>query len=703
MAKRDYEKVSDDELVNMIAAEVATADTEGTNQLSAQRESSNLAYTGVYTGDLIPTTGMSTVLVNKVKPAVDTLTTYLTKVFTSDKETVVFTPSNADQAIAGKQAQILVNHIIHKKNDGYDTINRWIKDAALNKNGVVKVTWHEDLKKFQERFEDVTMEELYAILAQKESLGYDCKIVEEEIVSEEVTEIDPLTGEELSVGTTRMSVVIECSYMEGYPRIENIPPEEFLINEDASRINGDQQTRFVCHRQLVYVGDLVKMFPEYHIDDFATGSGSSYLNFEYETINRHTFDGTYNYTDDDQGQGPMRQVEVVESWIKADRDGDGYSEWRHCFTSGNVLLMDEEWNKPIPFASFCFFPIPHKFYGMSVYDSIKEYYRQATMLTRSEIDVRTQQNTFRLFANPRFIDQRDLQSGRPGIIKVRPGFSPQDVLPVPTPSGSGNTLQILEYIDAQIEEQIGINPRTGAISRDIEASGNDAEKTSMVIDNASSKVEMYAREFAENGLREVIWQVFNLIVDNKDHPSVKRMVEGLTPGVPLLASNDGMEGSIDKDDLSAKVGLGHMTASQKQRGILAIKQEQTQLEATGVMIPPQKKLAASYELSKALGYENAQEFFPTAQETQQMSAQVQQMVQQAQQQGIQMGMQQAMQQADMQERMAKVQKIAAEIEKIRNDVTIDNREVQIKEREQMLEELLGTSTPMQQLNTNVLI
>ena len=699
MAKKAYDAVTDDELIALIGSEVSNADTEGTNQLSSQRENSNLAYTGVYTGDLLPTTGMSTVLVNKIKPAVDTLTTYLTKVFSSDKETVVFTPSNPDKAMAGKQSQILVNHVIHKKNDGYDMINRWIKDAAINKNGVVKVTWHEEVKKFREKFENVTEEQLNAIIMQKESLGYECEIVEQTVVADILSVNDEVTGEELSLGSKTTDIVLECSYMCGYPRIENIPPEEFLINEDAARINGDQKTRFVAHRQLMYVGDLVKMFPEFHIDDFASGDSASYLDHEYETINRHTFDGTYNYVDQEQGQGPLRQIEVTESWIKADRDGDGYAEWRHCFTAGKMLLLDEEWLMPIPFASFCFFPIPHKFYGMSVYDSIKEYYRQATMLTRSEIDVRNQQNTFRLFANPRFIDQRDLQSGRPGIIKVRPGFSPQDVMPVPSPTGSGNTLQILEYIDRQIEEQIGINPRTGAISVDVEKSGNDAEKTAQVIDNSSSKVEMYAREFAENGLRDVIWQVFNLLVENKDHPSVQKMVAELTPGAPFLASADGMGESIDKDDLSAKVGLGHMSSTQKQRGIVAIKQEQMALEQSGIMIPAEKKLAVSHEMSKALGYEDAQKFFPTAQEAQGMSAQMQQAIAQAEQAGMQKGMQQA----DVQEKMAKVRKLMAEIEKIKSDINNDQREVMIREREQALEELLSTNTPTPQLNTNVLI
>ena len=72
------------------------------------------------------------------------------------------------------------------------------------------------------------------------------------------------------------------------------------------------------------------------------------------------------------------------------------------------------------------------------------------------------------------VNERDLQSGRPGIIRATAGFDPKDVMTLPTPQGSPNTLAILEYLDKEIKAQLGIDPLNGAISSDVEASGNDA-------------------------------------------------------------------------------------------------------------------------------------------------------------------------------------------------------------------------------------
>ena len=366
----------------------------------------------------------------------------------------------------------------------------------------------------------------------------------------------------------------------------------------------------------------------------------------------------------------MAQVEVTESWIKDDVEGNGFAEWWRVFTVGNNLLYKEKWDDPIPFASFCFFPIPHKFYGLSVYDKLRDYYRTATALLRSEVDMRLQQNTFRIIADPRTIDQRDLQSGRPGIIKASKGFDPNAVMPIPTPAGAGNTMQILQYLDQEIYKQLGIDVGNGAISSDVEKSGNDAAKTSMVIDNSSAKVEMYAREFAEVALKPVVWAIINLLAQHKDDYSVKQLVESITPGVPLLIGEQDTLNIINRSDLTAKVGLGHLNSQQKAQGISAIKQEQMMLEQSGVPIGPQHKLAVSNELAKAMGYENVQDFFPTMEEVQQfqaMQAQAMQQQQAIQAQAAQMQMAQV--QADLQYKQSQTQKNMADIQ----DKAIDNQ------------------------------
>ena len=691
--------LSDDEVVQHIQQEKAEADYDGTNTLSYQREQSTRWYTGVdFPDGLQPTTGMASVVINKVQPAVETLTTYLTNIFCSDKETVIFNPTDPNMGQAAKQATMLANHLIHKSNSGYTIFNRLLKDAAINKNSVVKIYWSTKPTSYTESYENISEEELSMVIFQKEEYGYEVEIIEQETTSTMTAVADPMTGQQVEVEQESNKYTIRCTHEVGLPVMEIVPPEEFLINNDATSIDRDDNlTRFVCHRKLMYAGDIIAMFPDADPDNLFSADGTDYLEFDYETQNRGGFDGTYSIRGADRGEGALKQVELTESWIKLDVDGKNTLEWYHCFSAGNTLISKELWDGPIPFSSFCFFPIPHKFYGLSIYDKIGDAFRTITALLRGEVDSTNQRNTFRLIADPRTLDQRDLQSGRPGIIKASKGFDPSSVMQIPVPVGSGGSaLQTLQYLDQYIHSQLGIDPLTGAISKDVEASGNDADKTAMVMDNSSAKVEMYAREFAEMTLRPIIWAMVWMLIEHKDDVSVKKLVDMVTPGTPFLLGEEGMESALSKSDLSAKVGLGHMTAEQRLRGAMAIKQEQAMMKQMGILIPPAKEAAVSAEIAKAVGYENYNDFFPTAEEIVQSNAWLQQALQQAQQQGAEQGMQMAMQQAQQQEVMAKIQKIQAEIQNLNaktqsemTDQEVERREMLVREREQALQEMLA--------------
>ena len=157
---------------------------------------------------------------------------------------------------------------------------------------------------------------------------------------------------------------------------------------------------------------------------------------------------------------------------------------------------------------------------------------------------------------------------------------------VPTPQGgSGEASSMLQYIDKEVIAQIGIDPVTGLVSTDIEKSGNDAAKTSQTIDNASAKIETFARELAETGMRDMIWAVYDLMVQNGTLP----------------------ESELDRSDLKAKVGLGHQTLQQKAQAAQAIIAQQVALESSPVApmpIPPAFKLEASKNLARVLGEED---------------------------------------------------------------------------------------------------
>ena len=121
---------------------------------------------------------------------------------------------------------------------------------------------------------------------------------------------------------------------------------------------------------------------------------------------------------------------------------DGIAEWRHAYTVGQNLLMDEEWFGDLPFVDFTFFKVTHKFYGMSVYDRVWQFLRLKTGVGRSFSDLLTLQNTPRYLGNEDMVNEQDFQVIKPGLIKTRKGFQATDVMPLPMPTGSPLTLAI---------------------------------------------------------------------------------------------------------------------------------------------------------------------------------------------------------------------------------------------------------------------
>ena len=623
-----YEKVTDDELVSYVFAGIANADYETTSEISEQRSEADLAYTGEFTRGTEPNSGMSSIIVNAYQPAVDTLTTYISNAVTEKRQAVVFEVE--DEAMAKEAADVtkILNDCVYKHNDGYTVINRWIKDAFLHKTALVSTTWDTTQEYFKFEFEGAEPE-LAIEMAKKESEGWDCVVMEKHKYTETIEISDDDTGETLEVSSDFVKAVVKCSRNKDKPIIANIPPEEFLINEGAVSLDRDDPTfNFCCRRQERTLSDIQELLDsddrfDQSIDVEDLGATSvGYLQDEQERATRHAFDGTYFVGEESSSQGLLRQADVIEFWIRSDRDGDGIAEWRHGFLFGSKLALDEEHFGAIPIHAFTPFPIPHKFYGLGLWAKLRDYHRTKTGLVRAAIDSANHKNLVRFFGDPRKIDQRALKSGKPGLIPVMGGTLElgKDLVEVPKPSGSaGESLSLLEYLDREILAQIGIDPKTGVVSADIEKSGNDAAKTAQTIDNASTKIEALVRELAETGMRSMVWAIYDLYMQYDVLPDV----------------------GLSKSDLMAKVGTGYQTQQQKVAGAQAIIQQQAALEASPVApvpIPYGYKQEAALELTRALGFEDASRFFPPTQEVEQERQRQEQLAAQqaqAQQQAVQ--------------------------------------------------------------------
>lgn len=680
-----YEKIDDSKLVSMINAEISQARTNAFDLISDQRIDSNYAFSHQQTSNTRPTTGMSQARFFFTHSCVQTLTMNLSKVFASKKDTFKLIPSNksAENMKAAEQLEQAVNAVFHRENNGFEVITSLLRSAAVNKNGIAKTTWNDHRVTYEEDYEDITEYELQSIIEDKENQGYKVDVVESIMMTEGVSieDTDVFTGETTSVTAVeeRGSYTLRFEKMEGRIDIDVLPPEDFIINEDTTSINNDNLTRFIGHRKEMLRGEVMLLIEalgsDFNIDDLVGGIPDD---DEYETQARHDVDGTletfYNITDHGTA---AEKVTILESWVRADRDGDGYPEWRHVYSDGQSVIFDEEWYGPIPFTSYTYFPIPHKFYGQSVWDVVRTYDEQATGLFRSDLDLARLKNTFRVIVKDGVIDKRELQSGKPGPITASNKFDPTSLFVVPTPQGANNSIQLLQEIRRNVIGEIGIDPITGQISTDIEKSGNDAAKTSMALDNANIKVEGYSRRFADGPMRDICWTIAVELVRHKDSKFVRDIIESVTPGEPFHAAEGGFMDIVRKVDFTSKVGLGHQTGQQKIAasqivgGMLAQLQQDPNpaiynlvsetLDGHGYESPESIIGPLDFWMQKAAEMKQQQQM---AMQAQQQQVQIQQQQLQLQQQQFQFESQLAMQKQEFEKQIMQ-QESDAKIEQMR--------------------------------------
>ena len=679
-----HTKVSDQELVRMIEDEIVQVRTESFDLISDQRIDSNYSFANLITTTTEPMTNMSAVKFYFTPQVVQTLVMHGSKVFCSNKNTVEFSSPSPDPMTreAAKQLSMMVNHVIHNENDGFEIITELLRSAAVNKNGVAKTTWDEYKDMFEETYTDIDEVTLQQIVFERESQGYDVDVTELE--STEVESLQAVTDEmgniaEVAVATKVGDYSLKLSKIKGRIAIDVLPPEEFVINEDTTSIHNDHLTRFVGHKREVLRSDIKvllerlgsKVDIDYLTDHEALGE-------DYERRARHDVDGTLeSFQESDVQIGPSSKLLLVESLIRADRDGDGYAEWIRVFTVGNTLLHDEPWYGPLPYTSYTYFPIPHKNYGLSVYDRLRSYEETATGLVRSDVDGARLQNVKRWLVREGSVDTKELESGKPGPIEVSNTTKiAEDVVPIQTAPNSSETVAILQELRRQVIGEVGIDPITGQISTDVEKSGNDAAKTSMVLDNASVKMEGYHRRFAEGPLRDISWSIAMELVRNKDSEFVQGVVNAVTPGIPFIAGQMDFMNTIRKADLKSKVGLGHQTGHQRISASQATSAMLGQLQQN----PSEAMYKLISESLMGFGYEQPEEILGPLEYWQAEKQKMEQMAQaNLQMQGQQIQLQQQQIMGDLQikqqesqfnmklnqaETLAKIGKIEAETGKI---------------------------------------
>jgi hypothetical protein len=503
--------LDDDEILAMVESEINGSSDYADSEISSQREKAIEYFYGEPFGN--EEDGRSQVVVTDVQDTLMWMMPSLMRIFTAGDKVVKFVPEGPEDEAIADQATKYVNHVFYKQNNGFMILYNFFLDALMQKVGVVKHYWEDIEKTTTESYKNLTQQE-YNLLIQDEDLE-EIEHTETVVIKQA---IDPMTGESVEVEEITHDVTFARTEMDGKVRLENVPPEEFLINRGAKTL---EDARFICHRSHKSKSDLISMGYDQEIVESLPSfeSGADNITTSQEYMARHAYDATDTYPNQSSSDSES-EVQVYESYIKLDMDGSGISVLHKICHAGNELL-DIEPIDYIPFSTICPIPIPHKFFGLSVAETVQDIQLIRSTLTRNLLDNMYLANNGRFQVVEGQVNIDDLLTNRPGgIVRTR---SPSALTPIQTPALSADSFRMLQYWEDIKSGRTGVNPKTQGLPADVLKSHVTQGAVTSALTNAQGRLELVARIFADTGVRNMFKQIYNMIQRYEDRKKVVRL------------------------------------------------------------------------------------------------------------------------------------------------------------------------------------
>ncbi len=569
-------KISDEELVQRVNNEIADAlgyhDT-----VNNQREEALDYYYGMPLGNEVD--GRSQYVDSSVMDTVEWIKPSLMRVFASGDEMVTFNPHGPEDVEAAQQATDYVNYIFTRDNPGWEILYSWFTDALLQKNGIVKCWWDE--------YEEFNREEYNGLDEQE----FNALILSPSIDVQEHTEYQDEYGPKHDVVISRKAYI-------GKVRIENVPPEEFLISREAKTI---EDARFTCHRVLKTLSELRQMYPDEELEPAELGSGEdSYVyqndlaRFDYDNSQGLPWGDGTTVSDDES----LSTYWLHESFMQIDYDGDGIAELRKVCSVGQKVLANEEIDR-IPFVSITPIKIPHKFFGLSIADLVMDIQKIKSVLMRNLMDNMYNQNFGRYAVLEGQANLDDLLTQRPGgVVRVK---SPNAIMPLATPQLEQSSFSMLDYLDNLRESRSGVNKFSQGLNENALTSHTTATAVTATMTAAQSRVELIARCFAETGVKDLMKNIYELVLKNQDHQRVIMLRNKWVPVRPDMWR--------DQYDCTVSVGIGNGNRDQQLMHLTTMLQFAGDAMRGGLKIVNEQNMYnMGAALVKNMGFQNVDDF-----------------------------------------------------------------------------------------------
>ena len=580
-------KLTKERLRSLISQEIANSLGFYGGELTEQRKNALKFYLGEPLGNEVE--GQSQVRSQDVLEVVESILPSMMRIFTQGESIVRFEPTGPEDLAYADQASDYINHVFNKDNNGYSILHTMFKDALISKNGFVKYYWKRDKEQKKESYENLNTAEYQALLADTEV----------EVIEVEEGDIE-LDLSNIDTDETKYNVTVQRVKEYGRVCVENVAPESMLVSKTATSL---EDCDFIGQRVFKTRSELISQgFDKKIVNELPVADEEIY---NTEAVTRRSYDDETMPQEYQNIDPLLTRVAVVDCYMKCDFDNDGIAELRHIVVGGtganSYHILENEPIEQIPFAMVTAIPMPHRFYGLSIYDLIGDVQEIKTTLLRQTLNNAYLQNNARTVVVDGQANIDDLLTSRAGgIVRVK---SPNAVTPLASPNFMSQGLAMLDKVDNIRESRSGVSKvQMGLDADQINKSHTTATSANVMMNASTQRIELYARNFSE-GVKRMFQGILQLVCKYQDQERIIKLRNKFVPMNP--------RDWHDKYNATVQVGLG--TGSQDQRlevlgRVLAVQEKLISAGGMGI-VDPQKIYNTLEKYLENAGYKDASQFF----------------------------------------------------------------------------------------------
>ena len=488
--------MSPDDVANLLKDEItdAIAFIDGTDWISGERKQNLDFYRGEMAKYLPAAANTSAVVDTVVADYIDMMLPDLIRPFTVGRVVGDYEAPEGYEDLVKEITQFVNNVVYRKDNNGEIICYNWFKDALIQKVGIVEAYWEqksETQRKTLQGLADIDM----AMLVQQ-------------VGPEAITNYNQEPDGSYSV-TIAIPKNVSCV------RIDNVPPEEFIISRNAkTQEDAVWRGRRMAKRvgdllAAGYPADVVEMLPDWSSEAPETTTGKQN-------------EKSVAYKSDPM----MREVVIHRGILKCDAEGKGIEEYYVVAggdSSGVKILEFEPYHCQVVFADICPKPMPHTFWGNCPADDLCPIQMVNTFIQRQAVmNLAYSQTPQRVVTQEAIVFPDQLASMAPNqSIVVKSGF-PNPVYALTTPFMGEAGVNMMQFFDQRAEQRAGVSRASAGLDPD-QLANQSATSAALAWSASVGRRDLIARLFAWGGVRKLFRGILKILVKYQDFERVVNM------------------------------------------------------------------------------------------------------------------------------------------------------------------------------------